>query len=53
MVFPNLAVPLGPDGNDEVDGHHEAAEWQEGPQDPLGPVPAVLRDVAQPVQGAG
>ncbi len=45
-------IPLGPDRVDEVDGKEEAAGAEQHPQDPLGPVTAVLSYVTETMQGA-
>jgi hypothetical protein len=51
-LAPDLAVPLGPDRDDEVDGEDKATKGQKRPEDSLRPVTAVLGDVAQAVEGA-
>ena len=42
-----LAVPLGPDRVNKIDGQDEAAEAEQDPENALGPVTPVLGDVTQ------
>jgi len=42
-----LGVPLGPDWINEINGQEETTNAQQHPQHALGPVPAILGDVAK------